>query len=47
MNESIIYHLLDLESMIKLITKRGNPIAPGLASFPFPSLNWRKSQQLE
>jgi hypothetical protein len=40
MNEIVIMHFLDLESMIKLITKRGNLSAPdpGPITFPFVKL---------
>jgi hypothetical protein len=37
-NQSISYHLRDLESMVKLILKRGNLSAPSLDGIPFLKL---------
>jgi hypothetical protein len=42
MNERVIMQLLDLEAMVRLISKRGNLSAPGLDGITFPFLKLEK-----
>jgi hypothetical protein len=37
MNESIIFHLLNLKSLVRVISKRGNLSAPGFDDIAFPT----------